>query len=106
MRHSRRPWGLTRRGFLAGMSAGALLLPARLSPASRNDDGYPFDEIPADKSGIRWKHTSGKSSEKYLPESTGAGCAFLDYDNDGWMNFYGEKSGRGVFGTPQNPPKN
>ena len=30
----------------------------------------------------------GSRSEKYLPETTGAGCAFLDYDNDGWMDIY------------------
>ncbi|MGO9084686.1 MAG: FG-GAP repeat domain-containing protein [Candidatus Sulfotelmatobacter sp.] len=32
-------------------------------------------------------HTSGLSPEKYLPQPTGAGCAFFDYDNaavPGW----------------------
>ena len=28
----------------------------------------------------------GHSKEKYLPETTGPGCAFLDYDNDGWID--------------------
>jgi len=31
-------------------------------------------------------HSSGKSPEKYLPETTGAGCAFFDYD--GWIDIY------------------
>jgi hypothetical protein len=31
-------------------------------------------------------HSSGKSAAHYLPETTGAGCAFFDYDNDGWMD--------------------
>src|SRR5580658_960976 len=44
-----------------------------------------FEEVPAASSGIHWVHTAGKSRMKYLPESSGAGCAFLDYDNDGWM---------------------
>src|SRR5579872_4678626 len=34
--------------------------------------------------GIRFKHNSGREGKKYLPETLGAGAAFLDYDNDGW----------------------
>ena len=49
---------------------------------------YPFEEVPPSASGITWVHTAGHSAEKYLPETTGAGCAFLDYDNDGWMDVY------------------
>ena len=44
-----------------------------------------------------WTHTAGISPEKYLPESTGAGCAFLDYDNDGWMDIYLVNSGNCDF---------
>src|ERR1044071_1740508 len=25
---------------------------------------------------------------KYIVESTGCGCAFIDYDNDGWMDLF------------------
>ena len=46
---------------------------------------------------------NGKSPEKYLPESTGAGCAFLDYDNDGWMDIYLVNSGKCDFYTPDPP---
>src|SRR5207253_5999456 len=27
-----------------------------------------------------------EQSKKYIVESTGCGCAFIDYDNDGWMD--------------------
>jgi enediyne biosynthesis protein E4 len=67
---------------------------------------FPFDEIPAGKSGILWTHTSGKSPEKYLPESSGAGCAFLDYDNDGWMDIYLVNSGKCDFFAPTPPLRN
>jgi hypothetical protein len=43
---------------------------------------------------------------KYLPESTGPGCAFLDYDNDGWMDIYLVNSGRCKFFTPSTPLRN
>src|SRR5438874_9669274 len=36
--------------------------------------------------GIDFHHNSGAFGEKYLPETLGAGCAFLDYDNDGWQD--------------------
>jgi enediyne biosynthesis protein E4 len=61
---------------------------------------YPFEEIPADKSGIRWTHTAGQSAERFLPETTGPGCAFLDFDNDGWMDIYLVNSGKCDFYDP------
>jgi hypothetical protein len=38
------------------------------------------------EAGIRFKHNSGAAGKKYLPETIGSGCAFLDYDNDGWQD--------------------
>jgi len=43
---------------------------------------------------------------KYLPESSGAGCAFLDYDNDGWMDIYLVNSGKCDFYDPPRPLRN
>jgi hypothetical protein len=65
-----------------------------------------FEEIPAAKSGIHWTHTAGKSAMKYLPETSGAGCAFFDYDNDGWMDIYLVNSGKTDFYTPAQPIRN
>ena len=42
----------------------------------------------------------------YLPETTGAGCGFLDYDNDGWMDVYLVNSGACDFYTPKTPLRN
>jgi len=36
--------------------------------------------------GIDFQHNSGAFGGKYLPETLGPGCAFLDYDNDGWQD--------------------
>ncbi len=44
-----------------------------------------FTDVTAD-AGIRFKHNSGAAGKKYLPETIGSGCAFLDYDNDGWQD--------------------
>jgi hypothetical protein len=35
------------------------------------------------KAGIRFRHVNGSFGKKLLPETMGAGVAFLDYDNDG-----------------------
>jgi hypothetical protein len=43
---------------------------------------------------------------KYLPESSGAGCAFLDYGNDGWMDIYLVNSGKCDFYNPPRPLRN
>ena len=67
---------------------------------------YPFEEVPSSASRITWTHTAGKSPEKYLPETTGAGCAFLDYDNDGWMDIYLVNSGKCDFYNPNPPLRN
>jgi len=44
-----------------------------------------FTDVTA-QAGIRFKHNSGAFGKKYLPETLGTGCAFLDYDNDGWQD--------------------
>jgi hypothetical protein len=36
--------------------------------------------------GIDFKHNCGAYGGKLLPETLGSGCAFLDYDNDGWQD--------------------
>ena len=35
------------------------------------------------------------SPERFLPETMGPGVAFLDYDNDGWMDLFMVNSGAG-----------
>jgi hypothetical protein len=35
------------------------------------------------QAGIRFMHNTGAFGKKYLPETMGPGCAFIDYDNDG-----------------------
>ncbi len=36
--------------------------------------------------GVQFRHNSGAYGGKLLPETLGAGCAFLDYDSDGWQD--------------------
>jgi len=97
---------LSRRDLLRGLAASALA--AACPPVGRGlaSAEFPFEQVAASASGISWTHVNGKSPEKYLPESTGAGCAFLDYDNDGWMDIYLVNSGKCDFYTPELPLRN
>ncbi|HEY7511309.1 MAG TPA: VCBS repeat-containing protein, partial [Vicinamibacteria bacterium] len=65
-----------------------------------------FEEVPPEKSGLRWVHTNAMSPERYLPETMGPGVAFLDYDNDGWTDIYMVNSGPSDFFKPGKPLKN
>ena len=67
---------------------------------------HAFEEILGAKSGIRWVHTAGLSAAKHLPETSGAGCAFFDFDNDGWMDIYLVNSGKCDFYDPSPPLRN
>ncbi len=42
-----------------------------------------FRDITA-QAGIHFTHNNGAFGKKFLPETMGPGCAFIDYDNDGW----------------------
>ncbi len=47
--------------------------------------GFRFVDVTA-QAGIQFQHNSGAYGGKLLPETLGSGCAFLDYDRDGWQD--------------------
>ena len=65
--------GLPALAGFAGPGQGAPAPPFRLTDVTR-------------AAGIDFVHNSGAFGKKYLPETLGPGCAFLDYDNDGWQD--------------------
>jgi hypothetical protein len=67
-----------RQGVGAGLLAGALPLP----PSS---PGFRFVDVTG-SAGIHFEHNTGAYGGKLLPETLGSGCAFLDYDADGWQD--------------------
>src|ERR1700675_135980 len=99
LKQTARQFSVSRRLFLRGLLSSLALSRFRHF-ASAAEAPYTFEEVPSSVSGIKWVHTAGKSLEKYLPETTGAGCAFLDYDNDGWMDIYLVNSGKCDFFDP------
>ncbi|PYV96507.1 MAG: CRTAC1 family protein [Acidobacteria bacterium] len=65
-----------------------------------------FAEVPPSASGITWVHENAISPSHYLPEALGPGCAFLDFDNDGWMDIFLVNSGPSDFWKPTKPVRN
>ena len=68
---------MNRREFLWGALA---LTPASALPRRDRegaDPGFRFTDVTS-SAGIQFRHNSGAFGEKYLPETLGPGCAFLD----------------------------
>jgi hypothetical protein len=85
-----------------------LTLPAGvfLSRWLKGTDRALFEEVPPAASGITWVHENAMSPQRYLPETMGPGCAFLDFDNDGWMDIYLVNSGPCDFYKPAKSLRN
>jgi tetratricopeptide (TPR) repeat protein len=64
-----------------------------------------FEDV-TQKSGITWVHNNAQSAARHLPETVGPGCAFFDYDNDGWLDIFFVNSGSSDFFTPDKPLRN
>ena len=84
---------LTRRSFSKMFAAPALGLLGQgvairnIKPLRGAPRHYGFEDITA-KSGVRFLHNSGRTSQKYLPESMGAGVAMLDCNNNGHLDIF------------------
>ncbi|HSB75201.1 MAG TPA: hypothetical protein VLC12_06080, partial [Terriglobales bacterium] len=79
---------MRRRSFLQGLGglAAAAALPSSLwAAASGPAPGFRLVDVTA-RAGIHFLHNSGAFGGKFLPETMGSGCAFLDYDSDGWQD--------------------
>ena len=76
---------MNRRHFVQGILGAGLTAPQLL--ALQSPAPLPFRLVDVtDKAGIRFLHNSGAYGGKLLPETLGSGCAFLDYDGDGWQD--------------------
>jgi enediyne biosynthesis protein E4 len=90
------------RGSALASATGLGLFDAFAAPPE--NPGFRFVDVTT-SSGLLFKHNSGAFGGKFLPETLGSGCAFLDYDSDGWqdillingMDWPGHKRGRSTL---------
>jgi hypothetical protein len=75
-----------RRSFLESGTALALGSLFPLPALRANAPGDPLFQLKdvTSQAGIDFRHNSGAYGGKFLPETLGSGCAFLDYDSDGY----------------------
>ncbi len=76
---------MNRRTFLELCGGGAVLSAATRGVGAQTPPGMRFVDVTAG-AGINFRHNSGAQGAKWLPETLGSGCAFLDYDGDGWQD--------------------
>jgi enediyne biosynthesis protein E4 len=78
---------VNRREFVAAMFSTAVVAPsfgeAALAQSHGSSLGFKLTDVTG-SAGINFHHNSGAFGGKFLPETLGAGCAFIDYDADGW----------------------
>jgi hypothetical protein len=94
---------VTRRAFVLG--SVPLIGTASVAP----DPGFRLADVTA-QAGINFHHNSGAFGAKYLPETLGPGCAFFDYEGDGWLDillvngadWIGHKRGRSTLSLYRN----
>ncbi|HXY15484.1 MAG TPA: CRTAC1 family protein [Terriglobales bacterium] len=82
---------MNRRTFLGGIAGlvtvcelrqlGAFVAPSGQTPVP----GFRLVDVTS-QAGIHFRHNSGAYGGKLLPETLGSGCAFFDYDGDGWQD--------------------
>ena len=79
----------------------SLLLTAGAAAAQ---PGPVFTDVTA-AAAIKFRHNNGAFGKKLLPETLGSGCAFLDFDNDGWQDILliNSKNWPGRTGAPSFP---
>ena len=81
---------MNRRSFLrnaagvAALSQWPLLQALGASP-SDSSPGFRLLDVTS-SAGLQFQHNTGAYGGKLLPETLGSGCAFLDYDRDGWQD--------------------
>ena len=75
---------MNRRSFLYGLLALAAPKPPLLL-AANGSPGFRLVDVTA-QAGVHFRHNSGAYGGKLLPETLGSGCAFFDYDQDGWQD--------------------
>ena len=84
--------------FAQGVASHTVKPVARPAPSGRPFSAH-FVDVAASAGLTAPVIYGGVESKKYILEATGCGCAFIDYDNDGWVDIF-LLSGTRLTGDP------
>ena len=76
-------YGDTLKSFLSRLLCASMFSCFAFSLVLTAEAQIQFRDITAE-AGIHFTHNNGAFGKKWLPETMGPGCAFIDYDNDGY----------------------
>jgi len=94
---------LSRRDLLQGVGWLSLgLITPRAWPDSRASNSINFVDV-AKRSGITFQHDNAASPQKYLIETMGSGCGWIDYDQNGLLDLYLVNGASTRVYTPKQP---
>jgi len=78
---------ISRRDLLKGLGSVAIVLAAGRSASPANETRVSFLDV-SGAAGISFRHDNAASPEKYLIETMGGGCGWIDYNQDGLIDLY------------------
>src|SRR5215813_13586068 len=73
----------SKRFFVLLLVLSATLSMSRAQTSTKNTSGIHFTDV-TQQTGISFTQNNGAFGKRYLPETLGSGCAFIDYDGDGY----------------------
>ncbi len=98
---------LSRRQCLKALG-GTLVLPVFAYPGTRDqhtsENTVRFVDV-ARAAGITFVHDNAASHEKYLIETMGSGCGWIDYDQNGLLDLYLVNGAATQLYQPAHPPR-
>jgi enediyne biosynthesis protein E4 len=94
---------LSRRAFLGASAATLASLRRGFSPHP-TVNRVKFVDV-ATPSGVSFRHENALSPQKYLIETMGSGCAWIDYDQNGLMDLYLVNGAATSAYTPPGKPR-
>ncbi|HKW19698.1 MAG TPA: CRTAC1 family protein [Terriglobales bacterium] len=99
----RRPRLIHRRDFIRALGSAGVATCARFAAADLITPHQPkFVDITR-SAGITFQHDNAASPEKYLIETMGSGCGWIDYNQDGLLDLYLANGAATRVYTPKNP---
>jgi enediyne biosynthesis protein E4 len=73
-----------------------------VTPATAQPALFQLTEV-AQSRGVQFQHTHGGRKPLTIVETMGSGCAFFDYDNDGWQDIFFVNAGQDFLLPRQTP---